>query len=205
MNDADTMQLVSDRTADLLGLADVERWGVIKTLRPQSVAEHSFAVAVIAMELAERLGHGKVDYTDGMHLLWWSLVHDAPETLTSDIDGKFKRDNPEFRAALVEAEEAAFPWYKITARHVIPAHVRWTVKAADKIESISFIQMWGKGPRANDIFHELTAILFNEIVPNLANAVGEEADAVSYHVRDLLYQSTSESNSIQLRRHRRPK
>lgn len=197
-------KIVSDRTADLLALADVKRWGVIKTLRPQSVAEHSFSVAVLSMELAERLFDGKVDYDDGMYLLWWALIHDAPETLTGDVDGKFKRDNPDFRMALIEAENKAFPWYAIMARYTIPERIKWIVKVADKVETLAFIRVWGRGPRADDVYHELLKILFDEVVPELARQIETDTESVEYHVRDVLHHSTSEDNSIQLRRHRRP-
>lgn len=195
-------QTASDQTADLLALADVERWGVIKTIRPQSVAEHCFAVTVIAMELHERLRQPNVDAL--MQTMMWSLWHDVPETLTGDIDGKFKRDNPEFRKALVIAENRAFPWYN-AAQEYVKGPVKCLVKTADMIETISFIEMWGVGARANDVKCELRAILFDEVVPNLIRALGSEAsaDRVMYVVRDVLHHSTSENNSIQLRRFRR--
>lgn len=193
----DTLLTIQGRTADLLALVDVKRWVVIKTSRTQSVAEHSFAVAIIAMELSERLSNGKVG--NMAELLWWALVHDVPETLTGDVDGKFKREFPAVRSALVEAEDIAFPWYKITRQHVIPMDCQVLVKMADKIEAIAFITHWGIGPRADEVMRELTVILMGEMVRHAAQYFSLEEGFVRDHVRDLLHHSTTEQHSIQMR------
>jgi 5'-deoxynucleotidase YfbR-like HD superfamily hydrolase len=192
----------ADRTADLLALADVHRWSVIKMHRTQSVAEHSFATAVITMELAQRMGYSATAVS-GMVL--WALVHDAPETLTGDIDGKFKRDNPIAKAAINTAEDIAFPWYARFATEV-PEHVKTIVKVADQIEALTFLHTWGVGPRADDVYRELLAILFEEVVPHMveltsAGIADTTADTV-WIVRDILHHSVSELNGVQLRRFR---
>lgn len=200
----------SDRTADLLALADVRRWGVIKTVRPQSVAEHTFGVIVIAMELYNRLCVPNT--TTLLHTMMWAMWHDAPETLTGDIDGRFKRDNLAFKAALNAAEIRELPWYG-AAQEFVGDSVRWLVKVADYIETISFIQTFGIGPKADDVMHELTALLFDKAVPNLTESLRTfapnlttplDVEDVIIAVRGVLHNSTSENNSHQLRRHRRP-
>lgn len=193
---------MSTRTIDLMGLYDVARWGVIKVLRPQSVAEHTFGVIVIAAELVARLGMGDADLA---HVMYWALIHDVPETLSCDIDGKFKRDFPDVRSAVIKAENTAFPWYKAEANDVTP-QVNAIVKTADIIESIHYIRTWGHGSRADDVKRELTKILFTEQVPRLVGALREahgpdlvDVNSVKFLVGDILNQSLLESGSIQFR------
>lgn len=219
--DPQAEQQISDQTADLLSLSEVKRWTVVHTLRPQSVAEHSFAVAIIASELAARLGmprcpvgsesSGKpVDFWGRGDLLWWALIHDAPESLTGDIDGKFKRDNPEMKAHIMAAEERSMPWYRESSPGVYSG-LRWLVKVADFIETATFIKKWGIGPRADDIYQELWHQIAGSQVASRGGAVDSlcrvaalDYDEVILVVRDIMHHSVSEDNTAQLRRHRRP-
>lgn len=185
---------LSDRTADLLCLADVHRWNVVKTVRSQSVAEHSFAVAVIAMEICERLG-----VYPTATVMWHALTHDMPEVLTGDIDGKFKRDNPEVKAAIVAAEKRAFP----DLSRIGDPGVEAVVKLADKIEGLAWISVWGHGPRADDIKRELHGILYNEVVPAVAIALRQDEPIILAITRQIHNHSVFDSNCIQVRRHRK--
>lgn len=182
-----------DRTTDLLGLCDVHRWTVIKTNRNQSVAEHSFSVAVIAMELMDVLPVR--EHIQGV--LVWALCHDAPETLTGDIDGKFKRDFPGVQQAVREAEGVAFPWYKTMAA-IIPGNAKLIVKVADYIEAISFIQRWGVGPRADAVGRQLRVNMV-PYVNQLAYILGRPEDEVTKAVMTTLNCSVEESGCIQFR------
>lgn len=188
---------ISQRTADLLALADVHRWSVIKTLRTQSVAEHSFAVAVIAMELSERIW-GAIVFESCT--LLWAIIHDAPETYTGDIDGKCKRDFPDLTVELRDVEDEMFPWYK-RWKSIVPSYVVALVKIADIIEAASFIKQWGIGERADDVFWELHKLLYEVHIPafNAAiNLTGKEL--VKEAVDIIMNQSTHERNTVQFRR-----
>jgi len=187
------------RTTDLLGLADVHRWGVIKMNRTQSVAEHSFNVAVIAMELAERLGHDDIE----RDILWWSLIHDAPETLSGDIDGKFKRDYPSVSEAVHEAEAMAFPWFVDEAPNKYTV-VNAIVKLADKIEAIQFIRTWGVGGRADSVYHELRKIMAMETVPWAARILEMNESELAGYVNRVMNYSTSDVCNIQDRKTKVP-
>lgn len=197
-----THDAVSDAVIDLLGLADVHRWSVIRTLRNQSVAEHAFAVAIIATDLTTRLTDWKHGSHNHCEILWWSLIHDAPETLTGDIDGKFKRNHSAVRSAVCDAENIEFPWFAMYAS-VIQPKVKVIVKLADRIEALRFIQDWGHGARADDVYRENLKSLFDDVVPWAAKVLEIDPDTVEAAVRFTLHYSTSESNSIQLRRHRK--
>ena len=194
---------VAEATADLLALSDVKRWTVVKATRGQSVAEHSFNVLVIATELLRRLG--LVDNQTYAGMFAWAMIHDMPETLTGDINGKFKRDYPAMRAAVVEAEEKAFPRYAGVAAHV-PEHIKAIVKVADKVEAIVFIHTWGAGPRAESVNVELRHHLFDDSIPRLAAALvgvpntGQHmVESLKLMVGDMVRRITSEEHSIQMR------
>lgn len=190
---------LTDRTADIAALADVERWNIIKTYRRQSVAEHSFMVATIVMEMCARLGMRKE--SDVAVVVTWSLLHDVPEGYTGDIDGKFKREHPGIKGALDFAETMAFPWWD-QYRRAVPDLVKWIVKVADKIEALSFIQQHGYGTRAKDVESELLSILFNEVIPEAAKHIGVTEEHLVAVSRIILHHSLSEENNIQSRRHR---
>lgn len=155
-------------TADLLSLADVERWTTVRTLRPQSVAEHSWGVCVIVIELASRLGMS--DVLGGA--LLWAIAHDMPETLTGDIDGRFKRMYPELSEGIKDAECAVFENYA-KVEDAVSVPVRCLVKVADQIEGIAFIWNWKLGIEAESIYQELRQILFAKGVPALVVALKE--------------------------------
>lgn len=191
---------VGDRTIDMLGLSDVRRWNVVRTLRNQSVSEHAFNVVIIATDLEYRLPI-VLPPTEKLRMMWWALIHDVPETLTGDIDGKFKRAHPEVRAAVCEAEDIEFPWFAAYSKSVHP-HSKAIVKLADRVEALRFIQDWGHGVRADDVYHENEKSLFDEVIPWAASILEVGVEEVEAAVRFTLYHSTSESNSIQLRRHR---
>src|SRR5437879_3223884 len=93
------------RINDLLNLADVMHWHSVPTLRKRSVAEHSFRVAVIVMELSDRL------QLFSLGALHWALCHDGPEAETGDLPhtAKMLMD----RDAWVSVEKAMCPWYEV--------------------------------------------------------------------------------------------
>ncbi len=171
-----------NRTIDLLGLADVERWGVVRTLRPQSVAEHSFAVAVIALEILDLLP--VMEGVDRGIVLEWALAHDAPETFTGDISGRFKNENPAVRDSVLMAEKV----------HAI-------IKLADRIEAYAFIRDWGHGARADDVKQELW-MKIDGATAHLAEIIQQPHVSVTAVMRQIRDHSTSEYNCIQMRRHR---
>ena len=73
---------------DLRTLSHVPRWGVLRVIHRQSVADHSYYVTMYASLLAET---EQLDDKDLAILLRYCLVHDLPEVFTSDIPGPIKR------------------------------------------------------------------------------------------------------------------
>ena len=74
----------------LRGASCVVRWNFHPHIRNETVAEHSFYAAVIALLLAERCSLGV-----GKHaVLATALLHDAEEAVTGDLPALAKRGTP---------------------------------------------------------------------------------------------------------------
>ncbi len=65
----------------------VQRWSIVRTVNPDSVANHSFYVSFYALQIA-RLINWPGPYAD---LTFMALMHDIEETFTSDIISPVKR------------------------------------------------------------------------------------------------------------------
>lgn len=68
-------------------LSAVPRWTIVHTIQKQSVAEHSFNVAVIALCL---LDSGVLPGLDASRLVRDALTHDADESVTGDTPSTAK-------------------------------------------------------------------------------------------------------------------
>jgi 5'-deoxynucleotidase YfbR-like HD superfamily hydrolase len=72
---------------ELRDLQWVPRWTIVRRIRTQSVAEHSYYVAMYCDQIAD-LGEWEGDRSE---LLRYALWHDVSECLTGDIPGPAKR------------------------------------------------------------------------------------------------------------------
>ncbi len=78
-------------------LAHVPRWGIVRTIRTQSVAEHSYYVACYGLEVARLINWPKCveplaeEGQDRYLLALYLLRHDETETITGDVPGPIKR------------------------------------------------------------------------------------------------------------------
>jgi 5'-deoxynucleotidase YfbR-like HD superfamily hydrolase len=73
-------------------MSALQRWGIVRCLQRQSVAEHSFYVAIYSDAVADLLGW---EEPRRLHLLRAALWHDADEIVTGDIPGPVKRAIPQ--------------------------------------------------------------------------------------------------------------
>lgn len=77
---------------ELRDLSWVPRWSIIRTNRAQSVAEHSYYVAVYALSIAQLINwRGSSTNASRLELVISALNHDIEECFTGDIPGPMKR------------------------------------------------------------------------------------------------------------------
>lgn len=122
---------------DIYRSADVKRWQIVKIARPQSVAEHSFMVAMIAARICEIKGLPRIVRDAAVA---HALTHDLPEVITGDVASPLKAVIGEGRTHLMHFEERMrFPGFTDDE----PPHdtmVHRIIKAADLIEAVKFLR-----------------------------------------------------------------
>jgi 5'-deoxynucleotidase YfbR-like HD superfamily hydrolase len=135
------------RICDLLNLSHVLHWHTVRTRRKPTVAEHSFRVAVIAMELADRLykEHCLYDHTweDDYMILQAALVHDGPESETGDLPHTTKAQLP--NGLWKDVERTFCPSVTTFSDSITDL-----VKIADLMECYMFICEEGIGTEAHN-------------------------------------------------------
>ena len=166
---------------DLLALSHVPRWSILPISRPQSVADHTFRVMVICMDICDRLGFSS--QLSGL-VLQWALVHDGDESRTGDIPSSYKRAVP------MDSYPSMCPWYEKTEIEVWDSYwgkvIAYVVKLADRIEAVTFLDQWGQGSHADHVQGKLT-LSIPDYCGNLARAInaissqGWEMDAGTQH------------------------
>ena len=67
---------------ELLMCQGIQRWHIVDTSRTQSVAEHSFNVAMIVCKFMEKMGCKNEDIAQNMVM---ALAHDADEVHEGDV------------------------------------------------------------------------------------------------------------------------
>lgn len=118
----------------------VKRWHIVETTKQQSVAEHSFNVALISEEICSLIGYEQwlsacVSY---------AIHHDIPEVGLGDLPTSLKRVfSPEeldkVDSIMKEMDPLAYPRYET---------VKLIVKLADLVDSIVFLAQHGVGTHA---------------------------------------------------------
>lgn len=126
-------------------LGRVSRWCIVPTIQRQSVAEHSFYVALMASRLAGFI-RWKATNQDLFNLSRWSLLHDSLEAVTGDLPTPVKKHLTELKTAehaLLSEMGAEFARIRMSIEAGIPA---WTdiariVSFCDSLEALSFLHM----------------------------------------------------------------
>lgn len=149
---------------DLMRAQDVKRWQIVRVREGQSVAQHSWAVAMIAMDLWLRKTGGKpgeaaTDVELG-RIAVAALWHDVPEVFTGDINTPTKiyiKEKLASYTALEDLEDTAGDSYACAMALTEPERI--CLKVADFLEAIYYLSEHGDGNYAagqlNDLRHRL--------------------------------------------------
>ena len=122
---------------ELLMCQGVKRWHIVDTSRTQSVAEHSFNVAVIACKFMEKRGCAFEEIAPAVCL---ALMHDADEIYEGDIPAIAKK-KPVLKENLAER----------------------AIQIADKLEAYWFAHHYAIGPRRRFVVED-TRLRFSTLV-----------------------------------------
>ncbi len=127
---------------DLYRLQFITRYSNIPRVRDENVAQHSFFVATIALELMEELEHT----WDREKVLTMAITHDWAEAYVDDVAHDVKRDYPAVKKALKAAEKKAMAHYPNSIRDPYRLYEDGTtpeailVKLADTIQCVQYLE-----------------------------------------------------------------
>ena len=125
---------------DKLRAGSVKRFHIVETTKTQSIAEHSFNVAMIAGAIGALLGWDLSPvYRD-------ALFHDIPEVMTGDLPHLFKKELKK-RVDFDEIEDYFMEDEKVWMHD----EVKIIIKMADIMEATWFISEWGVGRHAAQV------------------------------------------------------
>lgn len=118
--------------SEVMKLSNIKRWGIVEMSREQSVAEHSYNVAILSVAINNQIPENERDTKIDV-LLEWALYHDLPEIMTGDIPTTIKKfiDLDKFDAKVL-------PKYNMLKKSIWGTMEYAIVKAADYIEALQF-------------------------------------------------------------------
>lgn len=170
------------KTYELLRASHTKRWTIVNTARTQTIAEHSFNVAMISQKIAEAIGLDIVINPENLcKLQSWALMHDIPEVFTGDLPTPFKRSLERHGADIEAIEEEYAPGYAELADMAEGTEYGMVVKLADLMEAIWFLSENGLGMHArhvlNGMYDQLTEMVeeYAEAFPDLVIRDGVHA------------------------------
>lgn len=138
-----------DLTPKLLYRAgSVDRWQIVRTIRHQTLAEHSFMVAMLSLFVCDEIGvPERMRYSILLH----ALHHDLPEIITGDMSTVAKDIiKNEGCVQAIEAVDNVFPKVPEIAERVGNLGRR-VVKLADLIDAIVFLDVEGVGSHSKKV------------------------------------------------------
>lgn len=120
----------------------VNRWSIVRTLKPDNVAEHSYYVTCYSVALA-RLLEWKGSLADLMYL---ALMHDVEELLTGDLVSPVKGnivDDSLYERYVTEQMDQRLPGIQHQMIKIVESpygyQAELIVKVADKVDAVLFL------------------------------------------------------------------
>lgn len=124
----------------LANLPTVPRWGIVRTIWPQSVAEHTYGVLWILQWLETERPSLFEDLTDAekLEMYRYALRHDAGEAISGDIPSVAKFLVRDGTAIHLEVQHGVAIDPEINRPEALNA-VKHAVKTADYLEALLFL------------------------------------------------------------------
>lgn len=126
----------------------INRWGLMRNLRQENIAEHSLDTAIIAHLLCELRNVRFGGNVDASKAVLFAVFHDVPEIITGDLPTPVKYSNPAISEAYKQVEADAVETLLLGVPEDLrdeyakifdeenDLEVRKLVKAADKISAL---------------------------------------------------------------------
>lgn len=127
-----------------LRASHVKRWHIVECTKTQTVAEHSFNVAIIAEEICRKIG---ISGDIRSEVMDYAIHHDVPEVILGDLPTSVKSVFGE--DALEEVEKISEELDPL-AWSTNP-EVKRIVKLADLLDSVIFLAQYGVGTHAKKV------------------------------------------------------
>lgn len=154
---------------DILRAQDIQRWTVVRTARPQSLAEHTFNVMMIVRAICKKLG------IPDERMIKLAIEHDLDEIKTGDIATPAKYYMKDHGIDI----NSLF-W---GGNHT-PGEIEYRIiKAADTLETFWFITENGVGRHAEEVRKNLEARL-HKIIDGLGQDTTEAITEVANEIFD---------------------
>lgn len=162
---------------DYLRAGHVKRWHIINTTYPQSLAEHSFIVTLIAIELYHvMVGEQKESPVELLQVVLLGLFHDMPEVRTGDIPTPAKKYIRE--RANIDGGPDVFEDIENDLMPELPylggtvaLNLQHFVEMADLIETAIWIEQNGVGAHSKIVADRIRVRMERKIA-ELTNATG---------------------------------
>lgn len=169
-------------------LSNVRRCGTMRMIRAQNVAEHSYYAATLAMQFMRELDSPEWEF-DRLEVLEKVLLHDAEESLTTDIPYPFKRFSPQLAAEMRKAScslvQKFFPYWlahrNVNAKEGLGAEI---VIAVDYIELYAYCmeekELGNCDRYLDEILRECEKILMKQFTSQIKFEAAVGTLAISY-------------------------
>jgi len=134
-------------------LSYVQRWAIVPKIRNQSVAEHSYYVALYTKGMCDTMGLSSEETTEALS---YALVHDMAEAFTGDIPSPLKR-----RLSDYDSAEKAIKHWMMDESPATSSLTKKLVKIADLLDAVVWLtEEEGMGnTRLTKLRREITKLL----------------------------------------------
>ncbi len=134
--------------ADFLRMGHVKRWHTVNTSAQQTLADHSFMVMLIAMDLYDKMHSIQDNPTDALCLLTQAMFHDVHEVVMGDMPTTAKPHTP--INVMAWATDHLLPVIPYTMTKESERLGRF-IKMADVLDAAFWIEQHGVGPHCTGV------------------------------------------------------